>query len=108
MSKRIFATALAVAVVLTTASPASATSCQAWRRMSEDQRWDRIDRMIEDALSGNTGRKYLVNRAAIARCLEANAEKMYWEFDDTCSNSRTARSQAIRNIFKHQIWTCVN
>jgi hypothetical protein len=76
--------------------------------MSEDHRWARIDRMIDDAISGNRGRQYQVNRAAIARCLEGHAESMYWDFDDTCSDPKTARSQAIRRIFKNYIWTCVN
>ena len=108
MSNRFFATALAVVLVATAASPASATNCQTWRRMTEDQRWDRIYRMIDDAIEGNRGRRYGVNRAAIARCLEGEVESLYWEFDDTCANPRTARSQAIRRIFKNYIWTCVN
>ena len=107
MSNRLFATALAVAVLATAASPASATSCQAWRRMTEDQRWDRIYRMIDDAIAGQRGRQYQVNRAAIARCLEGEVESMFWDFDDTCADPQTARSQAIRRIFKSYIWSCI-
>jgi hypothetical protein len=102
------ATALAIAVLATAAGPAFATNCQSWRRMTEDQRWDRIYRMIDDAVAGNRGRQYQVNRAAIARCLEREVESMYWNFEDTCADPRTARSQAIRRIFKNYIWTCVN
>ncbi len=75
--------------------------------MSEDQRWDRIYRMIDDAISGNRGRQFQVNRAAIARCLEGQVESMYWDFEDTCADPRTARSQAIRRIFKNYIWSCI-
>ncbi len=110
MSNRSIATALAVvvAVIATAAGPASATSCQNWRRMNDDQRYDRIYRMIDDAIAGNRGRQTQVNRAEIARCLEGEVESLFWKFDDTCSNPRTARSQAIRQIFKNAIWTCVN
>jgi len=108
MLNRLCATALAIAVVATAAGPASATSCQSWRRMTEAQRWDRIYRMIDDAMTGNRGRRYQVNRAAIGRCLEGHVESMFWDFEDTCGNPRTARSQAINVIFKNYIWTCVN
>ncbi len=108
MSSRYFATALAVAVLVTAASPASATSCQDWRRLSENGRWDRIYRMIDDAVASQRARQYQVNRAAIGRCLEGQAESMYWDFDDTCADPETARSQAIRKIFKNYIWTCIN
>lgn len=76
--------------------------------MTEDQRWDYIYRMIDDAVTGHRARRYLVNRAEIARCLEREVESMYWNFEDTCADPRTARAQAIRNSFKKYIWTCVN
>ncbi len=75
--------------------------------MTEDQRWDRIYRMIDDAIAGQRGRQYQVNRAAIARCLEGEVESMFWDFDDTCADSQTARAQAIRRIFKSYIWSCI-
>ena len=107
MSSRFFASALAVAVLVTAASPASATICQDWRRLSENSRWDRIYRMIDDAVASQRARQYQVNRAAIGRCLEGQAESMYWDFEDTCANAETARSQAIRRIFKNYIWSCI-
>ncbi len=107
MSNRLCATALAIALVATAAGPASATSCQSWRRMTEAQRWDRIYRMIDDAIASQRGRQYQVNRAAIARCLEGKVESMFWDFDDTCGDPKTARSQAIRRIFKSYIWSCI-
>jgi hypothetical protein len=75
--------------------------------MNEDQRWNRIYRMIDDAIAGQRGRQYQVNRAAISRCLERHVESMYWDFDDTCSVSASARSGAINRIFKHYIWNCI-
>lgn len=107
MSNRVLAAALALSVVVGAASPAFATSCQSWRRMTEDQRWDRIYRMIDDAIAGQRGRQYKVNRAAVARCLEGHVESMYWDFDDTCADSSTARAQAIHRIFKSYIWSCI-
>ena len=85
---------------------AQATSCRDWNRMSESRKWDRIDRMIEDAISGNRGRSYNVNRNQIARCLEANAQDMFWSFDDVCSDASTASMSAIRGRFKNYIWDC--
>jgi hypothetical protein len=76
--------------------------------MSQSQKWDRIDRMIDDAISGNKGRSYRVNRNAIARCLDAHSQTMFWEFDDLCADSRTASMNAIRGRFKKTLWTCVN
>jgi hypothetical protein len=32
---------------------------------------------------------------------------MFWAFDDTCGDPKTARSQAIRRIFKSYIWSCI-
>jgi hypothetical protein len=90
------------------ASTASATSCQQWKRMSEDRRWDRIDRMIEDAITGQKGRSYHVDRGAIQRCLVSNSQNMFWDFDELCSDSRTGGMSAIRTRFKQYIWTCVN
>jgi hypothetical protein len=107
MSSRLLSAAFAVAIVATAASPASATSCQAWRRLTEPQRWDRVYRMIDDAIAGQDGRELRVNRAAIGRCLERRAESMYWDFDDTCADSGTAGSQAINRLFKRYIWNCL-
>ena len=104
---RILIAALVVCFAAIASSPASATSCQRWRRLSEDQRWDRIYRMIDDAITSQRSRQYQVNRAAIGRCLEGKVEAMYWEFDDTCANPSTARSQAINRIFKNYIWSCL-
>ncbi len=92
---------------LVVASSASATSCSSWRRMTESQRWDYVYRMIDDAIAGQKGRQYQVNRAAIARCLEGYADAMYRDFDDACFDSRTAGSGAIRGIFKRYIWSCI-
>ena len=107
MSNRTLATALAVVTFAMASSPVSATNCQLWRRMNEDRRWDRIYRMIDDAIAGQRGRQYQVNRAAIARCLERHVESMYWDFDDVCADPSTARSQAINRIFKSYIWSCI-
>ena len=107
MSNRVLTILLACFVVATMANPAFATSCQRWRRLAEDQRWDRIYQMIDDAITSQRSRQYQVNRAAIGRCLEGKVEAMYWEFEDTCSNASTARSQAINRIFKNYIWSCL-
>jgi len=87
---------------------AHATGCREWNRMSESRKWDRIDRMIDDAVAGQRGRSYQVNRNAIARCLNDNSQNMFWDFDDICSDPNTAQMSAIRSRFKNYIWTCVD
>jgi len=101
---------LLVATILGTVAsgPAYATSCRDWNRMSESQQWSRIDRMIDDAISGQGGRRYRVNRNAIGRCLVDNSESMFWDFSDLCSDSSRGGMNAIRARFKDYIWTCVN
>ena len=65
-------------------------------------------RMIEDAVRGEGGRSYSVDRGAIRRCLQANSQEMFWDFDAVCSDARSAGMGAIRARFKQYIWTCVN
>ena len=89
-------------------SAAYATSCRDWNRMSEQQQWSRIDRMISDAITGQKGRSYRVNRNAIGRCLADNSEAMFWDFSDICSDSSRGGMRAINARFKDYLWTCVN
>jgi hypothetical protein len=100
---------LLMATIMLAIAPLSAhaTGCQEWNRMSDPSRWDRIDRMIEDAIAGQRGRSYQINRNALARCLGDNSENMFWDFSDICADSNTAQMSAIRSRFKNYIWTCV-
>ncbi len=74
---------------------ASATTCDRWRRLDADEKATTVQRMIDDALSGNRGRSYDVNRDAIARCLRSRAAEMATAFDDVCSSSRTASGTGL-------------
>ena len=87
---------------------AHATGCGEWNRMSDAKKWDRIDRMIDDAISGQRGRSYQVNRNAIGRCLSSHSEDMIWDFNDLCADPDTAGMRAIHGRFKGYLWTCVN
>lgn len=64
--------------------------------------------MISGAISGNGGRQYQVNRGQIERCLLRSVENIGYDFDDACADSSTAGMQALNNIFKNYIWSCVN
>jgi hypothetical protein len=101
---------LHIVIVMLVIAPlsAQATGCREWNRMSESRKWDRIDRMIDDAISGQKGRSYQVNRGAIGRCLSDNSQNMFWDFDGLCADSSTAQMSAIRSRFKNYIWTCVD
>ena len=76
--------------------------------MSEAKKWDRIDRMIDDAISGQKGRSYQINRNAIGRCLAAHSQDMFIDFHDLCSDGATAGMSAIRGRFKSYIWSCAS
>lgn len=100
---------LALAVgIFAAASPVSATvGCRDWLRLDDDQKMATIDGMIAE-LAGSSGkvRQYDVHRGAIGRCLGENAIQMSYEFDDVCSDSRTADMQAIQRVFKSYVWSC--
>lgn len=96
----------ALALVLATARPAGAIRCQDWNRLDDGQKSATVARMIGSAVSGQRGREYRVDRAAIGRCLEENADAMQADFDGACSDARTAGAQAIDRIFKNYIWSC--
>ena len=97
-----------MAVVFLAPSLAQATSCSDWSRLSESGKWSRIDRMINDAIAGQGGRSYHVNRDAIRRCLQDHSEDIFWDFEGLCADSRSASMSALRTRFKDYIWTCVN
>lgn len=89
------------------ASPASAINCREWLSLDDAQKMATIDGMISDLLgSRGAGRQYDVHRGAIARCLSENANQMSYEFDDVCSDSRSANMQAIQRVFKSYAWSC--
>jgi hypothetical protein len=90
------------------APAAQAITCRDWGRTYEDQKVAVVYGLIDDAVAGSGGRSMGVNRAAVARCLEHHAEKISYAFDDACANRGTAGMQALNNIFKNYIWTCVN
>jgi len=89
------------------ASPASTIGCREWLRLDDDQKMATIDGMIGELL-GSRGkvRQYDVHRGAIGRCLSENAYQMSYEFDDVCSDSRSADMQAIQRVFKNYVWSC--
>ena len=93
--------------VLVALNSASTPSCDRWLRLDSAQKVATVDRMIAEALAGNRGRKYEVNREAIARCLRDRSVEIATAFDDVCSNSRSASMQAIREVFDTYVWSCV-
>ncbi len=98
---------VSVAAMLLALDSAAAMSCDRWRRLDADEKSRTVQRMIDEALAGNRGRKYDVNREAIARCLRDRAAEISIAFDDVCSNSRSAGMQAIRDVFDTYVWSCV-
>ena len=95
-------------LLLLLAAPVHAIDCRRWDRMGPGQKSANIDRMIRGAVSGSGGRQYHVDRGAIARCLESNAQSIQYDFDGACADPRTASSSRLHHIFKSYIWTCAN
>jgi hypothetical protein len=113
ISMRQFAVAAVAAVAvlgatLLWAAPAGATNCRDWDRASPAMKTALVENMISSAISGNRGREYQVNRGQIERCLQRSAQNIGYDFDDACADSRSAGMQALNNIFKNYIWSCVN
>jgi hypothetical protein len=105
-TRGIFTILLALSVVLVLAQPATAMKCSQWTRLSDEQKYQAISRMVDDAIAGQRGRQYRVNRNAIGRCLDSQIQNIFYDFDDTCADSRRAGMQALNNIFKGYIWSC--
>ncbi len=100
-------TTLLLALVLFGASPAQAMNCRDWGRLYENAKVPAVYGMIDAALAGSGGRSTGVNRTGIARCLERRAQEISYAFDDTCADSSRAGMQALNQLFKNYIWTCV-
>jgi hypothetical protein len=101
------ALASVVGGLLAVNSAAAAINCERWLKLNPGQKATTVERMIDDALAGNRGRKYEVNREAIARCLRDRSSEIVIAFDDVCSNSRSAGMQAIHDVFNTYVWSCV-
>ncbi len=90
------------------AAPAGAVNCRDWDRASPARKTALVENMISSAISGNRGREYQVNRGQIERCLQRSAQNIGYDFDEACADARSAGRQALNNIFKNYIWSCVN
>jgi len=88
------------------AGSAAAISCREWLRLDDAGKEAAIDEMIGDVVGGQRVRQYGVNRGALGRCLYAAVPDMAIDFDDACSDSRTANMQAIQTRFKNYVWSC--
>ena len=102
-----FTSGLILFLTFLLASPAHAINCRQWDRMDVPQKSATIERMIQSAVSGSGGRQYQVDRLAIGRCLRRYAQSIEYDFDGACADARSAGMQALNNIFKQYIWSCV-
>jgi hypothetical protein len=100
-----------VAIAFLLALPAAARvqlECSSWKRLSEDQKLQTIDRAIEDLISGSQGRGYTsINRTQTRRCLESCRNQMADDFDELCSRGMRTNLQALNNTFRSYVWSCV-
>ena len=93
---------------LALSTPAHAINCPHWFRLSDSEKFATIQDMVDSAIAGNRGRSYEVNRASIGRCMSSSARQIQYDFDDLCSDGRTASASALNQRFKDYIWDCAN
>lgn len=111
-SGRLFrsATWVGVALAFAVALPAAAQlnlECSSWRRLSQEQKLQTIDRTIDDLISGSRGREYAsINRTRTRRCLESYRLQMLDDFDELCSQGVRADLQALNKTFRSYVWSC--
>jgi hypothetical protein len=102
--------AMLVCVAMMLAFPSAAQvplECSSWRRLSEDQKLQTLDRTIEDLISGSRGREYTsINRNQTRRCLESHRSQMVDDFDELCSRGTRADLQALNRTFRSYVWSC--
>jgi hypothetical protein len=107
---RLFRSAALVCAATVLAEPAAAQlhlECSSWRRLSQDQKLQTIDRTIEDLVSGSRGREYAsINRTRTRRCLESHRHQMVDDFDDLCGRGMRADLRALNNTFRAYVWSC--
>jgi hypothetical protein len=92
------------------AQPAAAQlylECSSWRRLSQEQKLQTIDRTIEDLVSGSRGRESAsINRTRTRRFLESHRHQMVGDFDDLCVQGMRADLQALNKTFRSYAWSC--
>ena len=101
------ATMAVLAATLFWVVPATATNCSDWDRAAPARKTALVKNMIHSAISGNRGREYKVNRGQIERCLQSSVRSIGYDFDDACADAGSAGMQALNNIFRDYIWSCV-
>jgi len=96
------------------AYPADARStdmrCSSWTKLTEDQKLQTIEGLIEDAISSSAGWKYdsfTFKRARISRCLERYRTQLVDDFDALCAQRTRADLQAMNRTFRTYTWSCV-
>jgi hypothetical protein len=99
--------ALLVLLLLVLAPAAQAINCKSWERLGPGQRSATVDRMIQSTVAGSGGRSYRVDRGAVSRCLQRYAQSIAYDFDGACADPSTAGMQALNEIFKNYVWSCV-
>jgi len=106
--RRLMLVCVAIALLLVSPAAARDLECSSWRRLSEDQKLQMIDRAIEDLISGSRGREYTsINRTQTRRCLESYRNQMVDDFDELCSRGMRTELHALNNTFRSYVWSCV-
>lgn len=100
---------IAIAIALTAvAAEASALDCAGWRRLTPEQKTEKIASMTESHLNSNVGKRYTSeNPVQMRRCMEEFSEDILEEFDSACDPSRNADKNALDQLFDRYFLSCV-
>ena len=100
---------IAIAIVgVLWARAAVADGCSNWMRLGDDDKYAKIDRMIEGHLNSNVGKRYTSeNTVAMRRCLEGYVEDLRAEFDGACGPEVSSAMGIIDGIFDRYFLSCV-
>jgi hypothetical protein len=103
-----YALAVLVAVLAGPMAASADLTCRDWNGLGPEQRQATVQQMIEGHLSSEKSQRYTsANRVAMKRCLERLAGRIMDDFDEVCSQKRTASMGAIDEVFDKYLISCV-
>ena len=98
---------LALVLVLGLSSPAQATRCTDWRRLSADAQDSAIVQAIDGVLTSNREKKWTsVNLGRIRQCLIGSMDAIRIDFDSTCSEGQRASMAALEDLVHDYARSC--
>ncbi len=98
---------LALVLVLGLSSPAQATRCTDWRRLSAEAQDSAIVQAIDGVLASSKAKKWTsINLGRIRQCLIGSMDAIRIDFDSTCSEGQRASMAALEDLVLDYARSC--